>query len=106
MEHGATAEDIKKHVRTYIAVFSALAILTVVTVSVSYLHLTMPVAVTIALLIASIKASLVAAYFMHLISEKKLIFSVLVITFGTFAAMILIIFFTERGVMDMSLISQ
>jgi cytochrome c oxidase subunit IV len=97
MEHAA--EDIRKHVRTYIAVFVALACLTAITVGVSYLHLTMPIAVTVALTIATIKASLVAAYFMHLISEKKLIFSVLTITLCFFVAMIFIIFFTNKGMM-------
>lgn len=100
MEHGATAEDIKKHVRTYVAVFVALAGLTVVTVGVSYLHLTMPIAVTVALVIATIKASLVAAYFMHLISERKLIFSILGITISFLIAMVFIIFFTDRGMMS------
>jgi cytochrome c oxidase subunit 4 len=96
-------EDIKKHVRTYIAVFVALAGLTVVTVGVSYLHLTMPVAVTVALVIATIKASLVAAYFMHLISERRLIHSILVITLLFFIAMIFIIFFTDQGMMSRGL---
>ncbi len=98
MSHAA--EDIKKHVRTYIAVFVALAGLTVVTVGVSYLHLTMPIAVTVALVIATIKSSLVAAYFMHLISERRLIHSILVTTLLLFIAMILIIFFTDQGVMS------
>lgn len=98
MSHDAA--EIQKHVRTYIAVFVALAFLTVITVAVSYLHLTMPVAVTLALFIASIKASLVAAYFMHLISEKKMIASILVITMITFVAMVLIIFFTDMGMMS------
>ena len=35
---------------------------------------------TIALLVATIKGSLVACYFMHLISEKKLIIAVLALT--------------------------
>ena len=35
----ATAEDIKKHVRVYISVFVALMALTLITVAVSYLHL-------------------------------------------------------------------
>ncbi|HSA58157.1 MAG TPA: cytochrome C oxidase subunit IV family protein [bacterium] len=100
MEHGAAAEDIKKHVRTYVAVFVALAGLTVVTVGVSYMHLTMPIAVTVALSIATIKASLVAAYFMHLISERKLIFSILGITISFLIAMVFIIFFTDRGMMS------
>ena len=74
------AEDIKKHVRTYIMVFVALLALTIVTVAISTLHLSTFAAVTVALIIALIKGSLVASYFMHLISEKKLIYAVLVLT--------------------------
>ena len=78
MEH--TAEEIKKHVRVYIAVFAALAVLTIVTVAVSYLHLPTPQAVLVALTVAAVKGSLVAAYFMHLVSERKIIFSILLLT--------------------------
>ena len=77
---GDHAADIDKHVRVYITVFVALMALTIITVGVSYLHLSVPVAVTVALLVATIKGSLVACYFMHLISEKKLILAVLVLT--------------------------
>ncbi len=72
--------DLRRHVRIYMTVFVALAALTVVTVSVSYLDLALPAAIAVALLVATIKGSLVACYFMHLISEKKLIFTVLILT--------------------------
>ena len=39
MAEEMTLEDVKKHVKVYITVFIALAILTVVTVAVSYLGL-------------------------------------------------------------------
>lgn len=74
------AADIDRHVRVYITVFVALMALTLITVSVSYLHLPIATAVTVALIVATIKGSLVASYFMHLISEKKLIFAVLALT--------------------------
>lgn len=66
-------EDVKKHVRIYISVFAALAVLTIVTVAVGYLHLPIVPALVIALLIATIKGGLVAGYFMHLVSEERLI---------------------------------
>jgi cytochrome c oxidase subunit 4 len=69
----AHIEEVKKHVRIYISVFAALAVLTVVTVGVGYLHLPILPALVAALVIASIKAGLVAAYFMHLISEERVI---------------------------------
>jgi len=73
-------EEFKKHLRPYYAVFVALLCLTVITVAVSYLRLERPLAIALALVIASIKAGLVAAVFMHLISEKKVIFAVLILT--------------------------
>jgi cytochrome c oxidase subunit 4 len=82
------AADIDRHVRIYITVFVALMVLTIITVAVSYLHLPVAMAVTVALLVATIKGSLVACYFMHLISEKKLIYAVLVLTVVFFAALL------------------
>jgi cytochrome c oxidase subunit IV len=82
------AADIDKHVRVYIIVFVALMALTLITVAVSYLDLPPAMAITVALLIATIKGSLVACYFMHLISEKKLIYAVLALTVVFFAALL------------------
>lgn len=81
--------DIDKHVRTYIMVFVALMVLTVITVAVSYLDLSTGPAVALALLVALVKGSLVACYFMHLISEKKLIYTVLIFTVIFFIAVLL-----------------
>jgi cytochrome c oxidase subunit IV len=82
------AADIDRHVRIYVTVFVALMALTIITVGISYLHLPVPMAVTVALLVATVKGSLVACYFMHLISEKKLIFAVLVVTAIFFVALL------------------
>ena len=82
------AADIDRHVRIYITVFVALMALTIVTVAVSRFHLPVPIAVSVALLVAIIKGSLVACYFMHLISEKKLIYAVLVLTVVFFVALL------------------
>ena len=86
--------DIDKHVRIYILVFVSLMVLTLVTVAVSYLHLPLPMAVGVALLIASIKGTLVACYFMHLISEKRLIYTVLGLTVFLFLVLLLVPVFT------------
>ena len=88
MEHAP--EEIKKHVKIYISVFVALAALTVITVTVSYLHLPIHQAVLVALAIATIKGSLVALFFMHLISEKQIIYWVLGLAFIFFAVLLLI----------------
>jgi cytochrome c oxidase subunit 4 len=82
------AADIDRHVRVYITVFVALMALTIITVGISYLHLPVPMAVTVALLVATVKGSLVACYFMHLISEKKLIYAVLALTAAFFIALV------------------
>ena len=82
------AADIDRHVRVYITVFVALMVLTIVTVAIARVHLPVPIAVTVALLVATIKGSLVACYFMHLISEKKLIIAVLALTAVFFVALL------------------
>ena len=82
------AADIDRHVRVYITVFVALMALTIITVAVSYLHLPLAFAVTVALLVATVKGSLVACYFMHLVSEKKLIYAVLALTAVFFVALL------------------
>lgn len=76
----AHADDVKKQVKVYIIVFVALMGLTLITVAVSSLHLGVKPAIAVALVIAAIKATLVAGYFMHLLSEKKVIYATLVLT--------------------------
>ncbi len=82
------AADIDRHVKVYITVFVALMVLTIVTVAISRFHLPVHLAVTVALLVALVKGSLVACYFMHLISEKKLILWVLAVTVVFFFALL------------------
>jgi len=97
-EHSATAaapahdehsvEEIKKHVRTYLLIGVALMIGTVLTVWASLIDFgSREINIVIALVIASVKGFLVAGYFMHLISEKKMIYSVLIFTVFFFAAL-------------------
>ena len=57
---------------------------------ISIMELGAVMAVTVALLIATVKASLVACYFMHLISEKRLIFLVLAFTVFFFIGLLLL----------------
>jgi caa(3)-type oxidase subunit IV len=64
------AQDIDKHVRTYIIVFVSLMVLTVITVAVAFLKMPVWMGIAVALFIATIKGTLVACYFMHLISEN------------------------------------
>jgi cytochrome c oxidase subunit 4 len=77
---GSGGEDIKHHVKVYKAVFTGLMVATVITVGVSYMRLAVLLAVTVAMIVATVKGSLVAAYFMHLKSEKPAIFWLLMLT--------------------------
>jgi len=65
--------------------------LTIIPVAVKYLHLKLHEAIMVALFIATVKGSLVACYFMHLISEKKLIYYVLMFTVFFFAALVMLL---------------
>ncbi len=85
---GHSVEEIKKETRIYRNVFFALGAFTIVTVAISYLDVSFGVALGLALLVATIKGSLVACYFMHLLSERKLIYTVLLITVAFFLVLL------------------
>ena len=85
---GHDAADIDRHVRIYITVFVTLMVLTIITVLIARVHLPIPIAISVAMLVAIIKGSLVACYFMHLISEKKLIYAVLGLTLAFFVVLL------------------
>lgn len=74
-EHGA--EHIQKQVRIYMGVFAALAVLTLLTVGISYLDISVASHVSLALFVAIVKGTLVALFFMHLINERRTIYYVL-----------------------------
>ncbi len=92
---GNHAIDIDRTVRGFMVVFISLLALTVVSVGVSYLHLKEWEAVTVALIIASFKASLVGLFFMRLISETKVIFIVLAFTAAFFIVLLLVPLLTD-----------
>ncbi len=76
-----TPEEIKKHVQGYLKVGYALFAFTIITWAISYVDLgSMPRNITVGLMIAGFKASLVALVFMHLSAEKSLIYKVLLFT--------------------------
>jgi cytochrome c oxidase subunit 4 len=95
------AQDIDKHVRTYIIVFVSLMALTLVTVAVAFIEMPVWMAIAVALFIATVKGSLVACYFMHLISEKKLILVTLVFTVFFFAGLLLLPMFTHMDAIEL-----
>ena len=95
------AQDIDKHVRTYIIVFVSLMALTIVTVAVAFIEMPVWMAIAVALFIASVKGSMVACYFMHLISEKKLILVTLIFTVFFFVGLLLLPVFTNMDAIEL-----
>src|SRR5215467_9862697 len=73
-------EHVKKSVRTYFMIGAALFVFTGITVAVNQVHLAVPFAITVALIIAAAKGSMVASVFMHLSHEKKWIYGALLLT--------------------------
>lgn len=82
------AAEIKKSIRTYMMVGAALLVFTVITVAVNQVHLgSVAMNVTVALIIASMKGSMVAAIFMHLSHEKRWIYGALLLTVAFFVVL-------------------
>jgi cytochrome c oxidase subunit 4 len=66
--------DAGVHTKRYLVVFGALVVLTAVTVIVSYLPLPGTLGIAIGVAIAVAKAALVALFFMHLVSERTIVY--------------------------------
>jgi cytochrome c oxidase subunit 4 len=96
------ADDIRSHVKTYLMVFGALMALTVLTVGVSYLHLPVAMAILVALVVATIKGSLVAMFFMHLLNERSLIYYVLVLTVVFFVFLMFLPILTNLDTIELA----
>ena len=73
-------EAIRKSIRTYGIIGGLLLVFTAITVAVNQVHLAVPLAITVALIIATMKGSMVASVFMHLSHERKWIYGALMLT--------------------------
>jgi cytochrome c oxidase subunit 4 len=82
--------DVKKSVRSYMIVFAMLMVFTVITVAVAGLNVSTPVAITIALIIATMKAAMVAGVFMHLSHERQAIYGTLLLTLVFFIVLMFV----------------
>ena len=87
--------EIRKSVRSYITVFVALMVFTVITVAASRFHFAVPIAIAVALIIAIMKGSMVAGVFMHLTHEKKLIYGALLLTVVFFIVLMFVPILTQ-----------
>ena len=89
------AAEIKKSIRSYMMVGAALLVFTGITVGVNQIHLgSVAMAVTVALIIATMKGAMVAAVFMHLTHEKKWIYGAMLLTVVVFLVLMTVPIFT------------
>ena len=88
------AAEVQKKVKTYISIGVALLVFTGITVAANQVHLALPAAITVALVIACMKGSMVAAVFMHLSHERKWIYGSLLLTVLFFIVLMTIPIFT------------
>ena len=79
--HGDAAHHVHSHVRGYLIVGAVLFACTILTVGLSYVNFgTDKANMVVAMLVATFKAGVVAAIFMHLLSERWTIYRVLIFT--------------------------
>ena len=83
-------ESIRKSIKSYWMIGAALFVFTGITVAVNQVHLAVPLAITVALIIATMKGSMVAGIFMHLSHEKRWIYFSLILTVIGFAILMLV----------------
>jgi len=77
----ADAAHIREHVKLYVVIGVTLLFFTGLTVLLSYVHFGSESAnIAIGMLVASIKAAMVAAIFMHLKEERKTIYQFMTVT--------------------------
>jgi cytochrome c oxidase subunit 4 len=86
--------DVRNSIRGYMMVGAALLVFTAITVAVNQVHLAIPFAITVALIIATMKGSMVAAVFMHLSHEKRWIYGALLLTLLGFVILMTVPAFT------------
>jgi caa(3)-type oxidase subunit IV len=85
---------IQKSVATYYKIGAALLVFTGITVGASYFNLAIPAAITLAMIIAATKGSMVAAIFMHLSYERRWVYGALLLTLVGFIILMTVPMFT------------
>jgi cytochrome c oxidase subunit IV len=88
-------KELASQVRGYVMVFGTLLVLTLITVGVSYLDLPEVETVIVALSIATVKASLVAMFFMHLKGERPMVMWPLALTAFLFVGLLASLLYSE-----------
>jgi caa(3)-type oxidase subunit IV len=90
-DHASEAEAVRKNIPKYLMVGAALLVFTGITVGVNLIHMaSVALAITVALIIATCKGTMVAAIFMHLNHERKWIYGALLLTVVLFIPLMLL----------------
>jgi cytochrome c oxidase subunit 4 len=92
------AEDVSRNVKIYVIVFTTLSALTILTVLLSFVDLPTHHAAGAVIVVASVKASLIAAFFIHLISERKVILFPLLLCSAFLVALMALPVLTQTGI--------
>jgi caa(3)-type oxidase subunit IV len=87
-------ESVRKSIRLYLTIGISLLIFTAITVAANTFHFVVPIAITVALIIATIKGSMVASVFMHLSNERRWIYGALLLTVFFFIVLMCVPLFT------------
>lgn len=100
------AAAVRQKVKTYMMVGAALLVFTGITVAANQLHLAVPAAITVALIIACMKGSMVASVFMHLSDERRWIYGALLLTVLFFVVLMSVPLFTTLDTIGTSIKAQ
>lgn len=97
-DHEHDHHHIKKHVRAYLIVGALLLVFTIITVALAFVDFGHEnINIGVALLVAAFKAGLVAYIFMHLNSERPMIYQVLIFTVVFVIALFALTFFAYQS---------
>ena len=88
------SESVRKAIRLYLTIGVALLVFTAITVAANRFHFVVPIAITVSLIIATIKGSMVASVFMHLSNERRWIYGALLLTVAFFIVLMCVPLFT------------
>ncbi len=100
------SSDIRKSVRKYFMIGAVLYAFTVITVAANQVQLALPFAVTVALIIAVSKGSMVASVFMHLSHEKRWVYGALLLTVAFFLVLMAVPIFTTMDTIGTPIVRE
>ena len=91
-------QDLQAEVKKYIVIFGGLIFLLVCALAIKSMHLHLALSVFFILVIAAVQATLSACYFMHLMTERRLIFMVVIFCLGNLLFMVALLLASHYSV--------